>query len=43
MKVVRNDTSFIDAEQLNEKINEEREGHIIDNIMGYLNMVDIQD
>ena len=43
MKVVRNDTSFIDAEQLNEKINEEREGHIIDNIMDYLKMFDIQD
>ena len=43
MKVVRNDTSFIDAEQLNEKINEEREGHIIDKIMDYVKMVDIQD
>ena len=43
MKVVRNDTSFIDAEQLNEKINEEREGHIIDNIMDCLKKVDIQD
>ena len=43
MKVVRNDTSFIDAEQLNEKINEEREGHIIDNIMDYLKMFNIQD
>ena len=43
MKVVRNDTSFIDAEQLNEKINEEREGHIIDKILDCLKMVDIQD
>ena len=41
MKVVRNDTSFIDAEQLNEKINEKQESHIIKRIMDFFNIANI--
>ena len=40
MKVLRTQYSFIDAKTLNEKLDEERESHIVDQIMNAINIRD---
>ena len=39
--VIRNDTSFIDSIELQAKLNEEKEGHIIDKFLDFLNLINI--
>ena len=39
--VIRNDTSFIDKSELQAKLDEEKESHIVDKILNFLNIINV--